>query len=388
MRDLQKDVEAIARIDVVPTILEVVCLATGMGFAAVARVTEDRWVACAVRDDIDFGLLPGGELEVRTTICDEIRDSGQAVVIDHAAADKDFCGHPTPAMYGFQSYISMPIVRKNGTFFGTLCAIDPKPAILRTPQTIGMFRMFADLIAFHLEAQDRLVRSEEALLDERRGAELREQFIAVLGHDLKNPLAAIDSGTRLLANTALDDRAKTIVSLIRESVGRMLGLIDNVLDLARGRLGGGLTLTRSADQPLAPALEHVIAELRTIWPDRQIDVDLDLPRPVDCDRARIAQLLSNLVANALTHGAGAPIKVRASLDGAALELSVENQGDAIPPDVLDRLFEPFYRGPTDSRNQGLGLGLYIASEIARAHGGTLTATSTSEATRFVLRMPA
>src|SRR5688572_30338434 len=98
MRDLQKDVEAIARIDVVPTILEVVCLATGMGFAAVARVTEDRWVACAVRDDIDFGLLPGGELEVRTTICDEIRDSGQAVVIDHAAADKDFCGHPTPAM--------------------------------------------------------------------------------------------------------------------------------------------------------------------------------------------------------------------------------------------------------------------------------------------------
>ena len=388
MQDLQQDVEAIARIDVVPTILEVVCLATGMGFAAVARVTEDRWVACAVRDDISFGLLPGGELEVRTTICDEIRDSGQAVVIDHAAADKDFCGHPTPAMYGFQSYISMPIVRKNGTFFGTLCAIDPKPAILRTPQTIGMFRMFADLIAFHLEAQDRLVRSEEALLDERRGAELREQFIAVLGHDLKNPLAAINSGTRLLANTALDDRAKTIVSLIRESVGRMLGLIDNVLDLARGRLGGGLTLARSADQPLAPALEHVIAELRTTWPDRQIDVDLDLPRPVDCDRARIAQLLSNLVANALTHGADAPIKVRASLDGNALELSVENQGDAIPPDVLARLFEPFYRGPTDSRNQGLGLGLYIASEIARAHGGTLTATSTPEATRFVLRIPA
>ncbi|HEY5832173.1 MAG TPA: sensor histidine kinase, partial [Hyphomicrobiaceae bacterium] len=91
---------------------------------------------------------------------------------------------------------------------------------------------------------------------------------------------------------------------------------------------------------------------------------------------------------ALTHGADAPIKVRASLDGAALELSVENQGDVIPPDVLARLFEPFYRGPTESRNEGLGLGLYIASEIARAHGGTLTATSTPKATRFVLRIPA
>ena len=85
MDDLQKDVAAITRIDVVPTILEVVCRTTGMGFAAVARVTEDRWVACAVRDEIAFGLVPGGELKVETTICDEIRSSGQAVVIDHVA---------------------------------------------------------------------------------------------------------------------------------------------------------------------------------------------------------------------------------------------------------------------------------------------------------------
>ena len=91
-----------------------------MGFAAVARVTEDRWVACAVRDEIAFGLQPGGELEVETTICDEIRDSGRLVVIDNVAEDKAFCGHPTPRMYGFQSYISMPIVRPDGRFFGTL----------------------------------------------------------------------------------------------------------------------------------------------------------------------------------------------------------------------------------------------------------------------------
>ena len=109
MDDLQGDVAAIARIDVIPTILEVVCRTTGMGFAAIARVTEDRWIACAVRDEIEFGLAPGGELKVETTICDAIRASGQAVVIDHVTADQDFCGHPTPAMYGFQSYISMPI---------------------------------------------------------------------------------------------------------------------------------------------------------------------------------------------------------------------------------------------------------------------------------------
>ena len=90
MSDLQRDVAAISRIDVVPTILEVVCRTTGMGFAAIARVTQDRWVACAVRDEIAFGLGPGGELEVATTICDEIRDSGQGVVIDEVARGSNF----------------------------------------------------------------------------------------------------------------------------------------------------------------------------------------------------------------------------------------------------------------------------------------------------------
>ena len=114
--NFQGDLAAVARIDAVPTILEVVCRTTGMGFAAVARVTDKRWIACAVRDEISFGLKPGGELKLETTICNEIRASGEGVVIDHVAEDEAFCGHPTPAMYGFQSYISMPIVRPGGAF--------------------------------------------------------------------------------------------------------------------------------------------------------------------------------------------------------------------------------------------------------------------------------
>ena len=153
---LADDLAAVTRIDAVPTILEVVCRTTGLGFSAVARVTEDRWVACAVRDEIAFGLQPGGELRVETTICDEIRDSGQLVVIDNVAEDEVFCGHPTPRMYGFQSYISVPIHRPDGRFFGTLCAIDPRPARLNTPETVGMFKLFADLIGFHLDVQERL----------------------------------------------------------------------------------------------------------------------------------------------------------------------------------------------------------------------------------------
>ena len=147
----------------VPRILEVVCRSTGMGFAAVARVTEERWVCCAVRDEIEFGLPLGGELEVRTTLCHEIRRSHEAVVIDSVAEDAVYCGHHTPAKYGFQSYISMPIIFADGTFFGTLCAIDPRPARLNTPHTVGMFKLFSELIATHLEAVDRLAASEARL---------------------------------------------------------------------------------------------------------------------------------------------------------------------------------------------------------------------------------
>src|SRR5690606_37364473 len=111
----------------------------------------------------------------------------------------------------FESYISVPVFRPDGEFFGTLCALDPKPAAVNTPQTIATFRLFADLIGFHLDAQDRLSNSEAALSDANQSAELREQFIAVLGHDLRNPLSSIDAGARLLERMVDDDKVTPIV---------------------------------------------------------------------------------------------------------------------------------------------------------------------------------
>ncbi len=216
--DIQSDIAAIGEIDVVPKILEVICQVTGLGFAAVARVTNERWIACAVRDEIAFGLTPGGELELKTTICDEIRDTHEPVVIDHVAEDPVFKGHHTPLQYGFQSYISVPILHR-GEFFGTLCAIDPKPAKLRDTAVLATFELFADLIGRHLDAQKRLAESEAALLDERQTAELREQFIAVLGHDLRNPLAAIEGGARLLMKAPPQERAKTILTQMTAATG-------------------------------------------------------------------------------------------------------------------------------------------------------------------------
>jgi GAF domain-containing protein len=246
-QDFQADIENVSRIEAAPTILDVVCRTTGMRFAAVARVTADRWIACSVLDEVDFGLKPGAELKVETTICNEIRQSREPIIIDNVAEDDAWCKQCDSGEYGFQSYISMPIILADGTFFGTLCAIDPRPARLRTPETIGMFRLFADLIAKHLDAQRKLAATESALLEERRVSEMREQFIAMLGHDLRAPMRAIRFFVELLVKkTPLDDESVTMGRMVRDSASRMVAPIDNLLDFARGRLGGGLTWNRDA----------------------------------------------------------------------------------------------------------------------------------------------
>lgn len=382
------DISAIDRIEVVQQILEVVCRTTGLGFSAVARVTESHWIACAVRDEIGFGLQPGGELQIETTICHEIRQSGNLVAIDNVDEDELFCGHPTPKMYGFQSYISVPIRLPDGRFFGTLCAIDPRPARVNTPEIIGMFKLFADLIGQHLDSQERLAANEAALLNERETAKLREQFIAVLGHDLRNPLAAIDAGVEVLRTMPNNEENALVLDLIQRSTARMSGLIGDVLDFARGRLGGGLNLNRTSDANLEGVLRQVVAELQATSPKRTIQCDIAIRHKVLCDSARLGQMLSNLLANALTHSPpDSPVWVAVQSCETKFELSVTNLGEALEPQIMDQLFEPFARGMAHPGQAGLGLGLYIAAEIARAHDGDLEVAATNGKICFVFTMP-
>jgi signal transduction histidine kinase len=384
--EFQPDIDAIESIAAVPTILAVVCKVTGMGYAAVARVTPNRWVCLASNDEIGFNLGPGGELKVDTTICHEVRQAHSEIVIDHVAEDAAYCNHHTPAMYGFQSYISVPITLKDGSFYGTLCAIDPKPANLKSFAVLGMFRLFAGLIADQLDAARRVVHAEEKLLSAQETADLREQFIAVLGHDLRNPVAAVAAGIHLLQRAPLDDKSKSLIAMMKTSISRMSVLIDDVMDLAKGRMGGGIALRRAID-PIEPALRHVVEEMRTTHPDRAIDFECNIAHPVIADHEKIARVLSNLLSNAIIYGApDAPVSVRAVANG-QFELSVTNKGPDIPVDAMKRLFAPYTRGETAYDQKGLGLGLYIVSEIARAHGGNVDATSAGGETRFTFRMP-
>lgn len=230
--------------------------------------------------------------------------------------------------------------------------------------------------------------AERAIRAEREARELREQFIAVLGHDLRNPLASLAGGVRMLCKEPLGERATKVLKLMDGSIVRAGSLIENVLDFARSRLGDGIALAIDTQRPLGPTIQQVVDELQSIAEDRQIIAEVTIFEPVEADHGRIGQLVSNLLGNAITHGAAdQPITLNACTQGGAFELSVANGGAPIPYAAMARLFQPFFRGAVQPSQHGLGLGLHIASEIARAHGGEISVVSDEAETRFTFRMP-
>jgi signal transduction histidine kinase len=254
---------------------------------------------------------------------------------------------------------------------------------------MGMFVRFASLIAMQLDHERIREREQNALRDERTASELREQFIAILGHDLRNPLQAISATSELIAKKFTDPILMGMAARIKANSKRMSALIDDVLDFARGRLGGGIDIRFEDVHDINGALKAVVQELQDGQPSREIIPDISVTRKVRCDIGRVQQVASNLIGNALIHGGlQSPVKVTALADASDLIFEVWNEGEPIPPNSIDNVFEPFWRHSTPGRRQGLGLGLHICSQIVRAHGGRLTVTSTKEAgTRFIARFP-
>ena len=225
----------------------------------------------------------------------------------------------------------------------------------------------------------------------RRTAEFRERFLGIVSHDLRNPLNSISlSASMLLREQELPVRSKKTAGRIAHSAERMGRMISDLLDFTRGRLGGGIPLARRAGD-LRQICRPVLEELGLGGPGSPLRLSTEGEFQGEWDADRLAQLVGNLVKNALDYSPpGSPVMVALRDEGAWVRLEVHNQGEPIPSEVLPQLFEPFRRGmrEEDSQHSGLGLGLFIAQQISRAHGGTLEAHSTREdGTIFRLRLP-
>ncbi|HAI71313.1 GAF domain-containing sensor histidine kinase [Alteromonas australica] len=380
---IQQDIAAIQAIEAVPHIMNILSEATGLRFICVARVTEDNWTMCSVLDKVDFNLKPGDELEIQTTFCSQVRQSAKAIVIEEASKDSQYKTSPIPVMYGFESYFSYPIYKTDGSFFGTLCGLDPTPTALKTAKIDNQIASFAELISRQLEVNDQLSSAKSALFDEQSAAKLREQYIAILGHDIRTPLSSLKMGVDFLSETLSDGTTQKVLKRMDNSVNKMKRLINDVMDFTHGKMGKGISLNVRSSETLQEELLHGVNELATLHPECHINTNIQVSGPHYCDPERIGQLLSNLLINAIVHGDHAhPIDVYAGKVNGVFTLSVANSGTPIPEDTKAKLFQPFWRNKNAKHSGGLGLGLFIASQIAEAHQGKLSVVSNEQATVF------
>ena len=234
----------------------------------------------------------------------------------------------------------------------------------------------------------RLLRREDEL---QRRADLEEKLIGIVSHDLRNPLTAIDYSTRLLSRRVdLDDAARRSVERIRGATGRAERMIRDLLDFTQARLGGGIPVHREPAD-LNELVRTVVEEVRLAHPERRIDVEMEGSGAGEWDTDRLAQVLTNLLSNALRDGAAdAPVRVESRAEEGHIELRVSNAGEPIRPEVLPILFQPMKRGMGDGNGtrRGLGLGLYIVDRIVHAHQGRVAVRSTAEeGTTFSVRLP-
>jgi PAS domain S-box-containing protein len=265
---------------------------------------------------------------------------------------------------------------------------------LRSPEgdLIGFAKVTRDLTERRQaeEARRALAAEAAALAEKARTNEFQERFLAILGHDLRNPLGSLEMGAGLLRQRLTDPALIKVVDRMRASSLRMGRMIAQILDLTRTRLTGGMELT---PQPmdLRETIAHIVEELRTIHPSREIELRSP-PLPGTWDRDRLGQVFSNLVGNALAHGDPTkPVQIDGRLEEDLVSVAVHNEGAPIPVELQSTIFNPFRRGHRDSntsRTEGLGLGLYISREVAVAHGGKIELRSSdAEGTTFQVTLP-
>ena len=305
------------------------------------------------------------------------------LLINDASNDSRFYEHPGFLVHGIGSYIGVPLHRKDGSFFGTLCALDPGPARL-SEDDFAIFQLLSQLIAFELEAEE---------TRQRQAAQMRslEDFISVAAHDLRQPLTVLYGNAQLLERSIkrgdmskIETRVETLLAQTRRAVR----MSDVLLDIARVEAGRLVLRPESFD--LAGLAQVILRDVQAIAPQRAFLLEGPSELRVYADKHRLEEVVHNLLDNAVKYAPAGDITLRVDVANSSevpcpentgpgsVVVSVRDQGPGVEANELTRLFERRYRseGATSRGISGSGLGLYIAARIAEAHGGRMWAEPT------------
>lgn len=391
--ELYRDFSAVRKISIVPLMLDTVCRLTGLGFAAVARVTQNRWLACTVLDKVNFGLGEGEELKIETTLCNEIRDNHKAIVIDHVDADETYRDHHTPKLYGLQSYISFPIILKNGEFFGTLCAIGSQPALLNDPKITGTFKLFAELVSFHLQSIDLVEKSFDALQYTKQQLAFshneNQHYQQISQHNFQEQIRKINLFTDILVSHADhtdSHKTKETAQKINASAKELSSLVKHISTFSDMSV---------SDEPFeAVDLNEVLEQTCFVFDEEKNDMQVTFennPLPVVHGQpgqlqALFIQLVSYMVnaadkspsviktsARAMTaFEVNASLPLDKELD--YCELCFEYKHKGIEEQHLDNIFDIIIHSRDSKRSDRYEAGLAASRKIIQGHKGYIHAS--------------
>jgi signal transduction histidine kinase len=361
-----------------------------------ARAVGIVWMVRPGKLELVFGH---GVSEEEFRALDAAAHAGERLPVHDAVVGRRSVWLETPEEIRERYPVLEPLRARRGE---SGCAIVPLVVGDRCPGVIGFTfdrphpfsateRSFVEALAKVSAQAFERARLFEAEQEARREAErvrdLQHRLMAIVGHDLRTPLGAILlSAGALTARGDLTPQQAKVVDRIATSAGRMNAIIGDLLDFGRARQGMGFAL-RLERVDLGEVARRAIAEL-TAGGRRPVALRVEGDPALDGDPARLAQVASNLIGNALEHGGAGEVSVRVDGRGPDVRLAVHNEGPPIPPELLPHVFEPFRRGDDDRRAGGTGLGLFIVREIVVAHGGTATASSDAAGgTTLTVRLP-
>ena len=377
---------------------------------ASVRAQKVRWTNAVIRANIEpisvewerfaATLLPAEEFSasvLRNSIAELLSEIAADMDEDQTAEEQHEKseGHPDRSTFTQGAVVQHALARiqmglSARQFISEFRALRATVIRLWQHDSLGNDRgSLSDMIRFN-EAIDQVL-GEGAITYTEEVDRSRELFLGILGHDLRNPLTAISGLAELQLRGTTTERHTQFASQILVSSRRMSHMINDLLELARVRLGAGITI-QPAPTCLRRICGSVVEEMQAVFPKRMFQLKGDDELLGEWDENRLCQLVSNLLGNAVQHGAdNTPVTVTAKRTGDGVEVSVHNEGTPIPPDKMPRLFDSFYRldnREADTGSSSLGLGLYICKEIVVAHGGTIDVrSSANEGTTFIVRLP-
>lgn len=365
-------------------ILEELCSQTKMRYGLIRKKDGLKWGNWCVYDYQSQQIVDKNS-DTYVKIYQEIRTGFSPIYIDDSAqCTVDQWAHVLQE-FGLKSYISYPIINKNDAIVGHMSFMHAEPVHLDRNKLETLLPICSDLIALDFNTIFGLNNARSALKQELSYTKNRELILTALAHDLNNPVSIVKVISQYLVGSVKDDNQKRLLKKIEEASFRMKGMIDDILDFSSIRLENKPSIINECFR-IDTVIRQILSEYEFLHHQKLI-ANIDLPTEVRCDQHKMGRAFANLVGNAIKHGdPDKNIEINAFIDEGQFIFSVTN--DLIFPQHvsdLSNLFEPFTRG---ANSKGLGLGLFIAREIAKLHKGTITVHLDNSKITFKLLIPA